>query len=81
MAVARVQEIGDSFQEKKTKLEGFFKDFNFPPAIGGGEDGFQIIEIPSGSTNKENEIDVKDKRILVKATTDMMKAAGYETEG
>ena len=78
VAVARVQEIGDDggFQEKRSKLEGFF---NFPPSIiGGDEDGFQIIEIPSGGANQENEINLNGKRILVKATSDMMKAAGYE---
>ena len=77
MAVARVQEISDGgFQEKRNNLAEFF---NFPPSISGGEDGFQIVEIPSSGKSKgENEIDLDGQRRLVKATSDLMKAAGYE---
>ena len=78
VAVARVKEIGGGggFQEMKSNLENFF---NFPPSIGGGEDGFQIIEIPS-SGDADIEIDMDGKRTLVKAASDMMKAAGYKAE-
>ena len=81
MAVARVKEIGDGgFQEMKSNLENFF---NFPPSIGGDEDGFQIIEISSSgdADSKHNaDIDMNGKRTLVKAARDMMKAAGYKPE-
>ena len=78
VAVARVKEIGGggNFQEMKSNLENFF---NFPPSIGGDENGFQIIEIPS-SGDADIEIDMDGKRTLVKAASDMMKAAGYKAE-
>ena len=71
-----LQEINDGGQEKNNSLQGFFK---FPPSIGNGVGGFEIVEIPPGSNNKENEIiDSNGKRIIVRATSDMMKAAGYK---
>ena len=78
MAVARVKEIGGGggFQEMKSNLENFF---NFSPSIGGGEDGFQIIEIPS-SGDADIKIDMDGKRTLVKAASNLMKAAGYKAE-